>query len=87
MMFQADQELRDIRKRRCGSEVKALLKNMDTEKNFREAILPKIFPTGEINLGVFENGGNYELLISSENEKLEFANITFGDIWGFCRTI
>lgn len=81
MMFQADQELVVSGKGVCGSEVKAVIKNMDTGEEFSGSGIAKDISDWEINLGVFENGGNYELFISSEDEKLEFKNITFGDIW------
>lgn len=83
MMFQADQELVISGKGVCGSEVRAVIKNVDTGEEFSGSGIAKDISDWEINLGVFENGGNYELLISSENEKLEFTNITFGDIWVF----
>lgn len=83
MMFQADQELVVSGKGVCGSEVKAVIRNMDTGQEFSGSDIAKDISDWEINLGVFENGGNYELFISSEDEKLEFKNITFGDIWVF----
>ena len=67
----------------CGSEVKAVIRNMDTGQEFSGSDIAKDISDWEINLGVFENGGNYELFISSEDEKLEFKNITFGAIYGF----
>lgn len=57
MMFQADQELVVSGKGVCGSEVKAVIKNMDTGEEFSGSGIAKDISDWEINLGVFENGG------------------------------
>ena len=46
MMFQADQELVVSGKECAVLKLKRLLETWIRDKNFREAILPKIFPTG-----------------------------------------
>lgn len=80
-MFQADKDLIISGKASCGSTVEAKIENLDTGEIYGGSDIAKDISDWEINFGSFENGGNYKLTVTSEDEKLEFENITFGDIW------
>lgn len=83
MMFQADEELVIYGKAPCGTTVRAELKNNDTGEVFKNSCTAKNISDWEISLGSFENGGNYSLAVTGGEEKIEFNNITFGDVWIF----
>lgn len=35
----------------------------------------------EVNLGSFSAGGKYDIIVKGDGTKLEYKNITFGDVW------
>lgn len=83
MMFQADEYLIISGKAPNKSIVSASLKNIDTGEVYTANNKVDNLSDWEINLGVFDNGGNYELTVLADNQELTFKNITFGDVWVF----
>lgn len=83
MMFQADEELIISGVAPCGSVVEAELTNAETGEVYKGQGIAENVSDWEINLGAFENSGNYTLTVTDGVDKLEFENITFGDVWIF----
>lgn len=83
MMFQADTDLVISGKAPCGSVVEAEIENIGTGELYAASGIARDISDWEINFGAFPNGGNYTMRVYCGDEKLEFENITFGDIWVF----
>lgn len=83
MMFQADEDLTLYGKAPRGTYVTAYLTNNDTGEIVKSSASHKNTSDWEINLGSFENGGNYSLKVTDGESVLEYNNITFGDVWVF----
>lgn len=81
MMFQADEELVIYGKAPRGTTVTAELKDNATGEVFKNSAGSD--NSWEISLGCFGNGGSYSLTVTDGEDKLEFDNITFGDVWVF----
>lgn len=83
MMFQADEELVLRGKAPCGSVVTAEITNNETGELVRGSTTAQGVSDWKISFDSFQSGGNYDLKITAEDEKIEFKNVTFGDVWVF----
>lgn len=83
MMFQADTDLIISGKAPSGARVKAEIENNDTGELYAGSDVSENLSDWEIDFGAFPNGGRYTMRVFCGDEKLEFENITFGDVWVF----